>query len=352
MANGYEQPKLKMLPKPKEPQSRIPLELQLLMRSILALLLFILGFNFSRSSFFEEYPLFGVAYLAEIFISTFAAFLGFFYLPRLLLLAKNGMESLIVATVTEIVNNFWDLQSRRIQEQRRVKQQKKSDEERIQHELDHRGAVLLDTSILIDGRYLELIKLGFIETSSIVPQYVIEELHALSDSKDDLKRKKGRRGLDILKELKKKTKVLIPEIKNSGEGVDTLLIRYAKEHKVRLATMDYNLNKVAGINGVKALNLNDLANSLKTVLLPGEMVAIKINHAGKEKKQGVGYLADGTMVIVENAADKIGQDIRVNVKKLIQSPAGKIVFGSIIEKFEPTDSATSAEVLQPSEQDS
>ncbi|NMB69815.1 hypothetical protein GYA27_01255 [candidate division WWE3 bacterium] len=323
--------KYKMLPVPQRRTSKLAPEVKLLLRSITALVLFIIGFNFSRSSFFREYPLFGVAYLAELIISFFAAFLRFFYIPRLLLWAKSAIESLIVNTVAEIVNRFWDLQTKRIQEQRRAKQFKRSEEERLKHIEEHRDAILIDTSVLIDGRYLELAKLGFMENNAIIPQFVIDELHALSDSKDDLKRKKGRRGLDSVKDLKKKVKVVIPEIKNDGQGVDKLLIRYAREQKVKLATLDFNLNKVASVNNIKVLNINELANSLKAVLLPGEDFDIKIIHEGKGRSQGVGYLADGTMVIVEAGKDHVNQDVRVKVSKVIQSPAGKIVFAVIAE---------------------
>jgi uncharacterized protein YacL len=310
----------------------IPLEIQLLVRSILALLLFILGFNFSRSAFFAEYPLFGVSYLAEIIISTFAAFIGFFYVPKLLFLGKNALENLMIITVAEIVNHFWDLQSKRIQEQRRIKQLKKAEEEKHKQFEEYKGALLIDTSALIDGRIVELVKLHFIESNLIIPQFVIDELHTLSDSKDDLKRKKGRRGLDIIRDLKKKTKVLIPELKNTGEGVDKLLIKYAKENKTRLMTMDFNLNKVASVSGIKILNINELANSIKTVILPGEEMLVKIIHEGKEKEQGVGYLQDGTMIIVDKAKDKVSQEIGVKVNKIIQSPAGKIIFASVTSK--------------------
>lgn len=328
MSEKFE-PKYKMLPMPQNRDPEIAPEIKLLLRSILALILFIVGFNFARSSFFKEYPLFGVAYLAEMIISLFAAFIGFFYVPRLILWARNALDSLIVNTITEIVNRFWDMQTHRIQEQRRVKQTKRSEEERQRHIEEIRESILLDTSILIDGRYVELARLGFMPNTVVIPQFVIEELHALSDSKDDLKRKKGRRGLDTIKELKKRVKVFIPEINKTNEGVDRLLIKYARDQKIKLATLDFNLNKVATVNNIKVLNINDLANSLKTVMLPGEEFDIKVIHEGKEKNQGVGYLADGTMVIIENGKDHLEHEIRAKVTKIIQSQAGKIIFCSI-----------------------
>jgi uncharacterized protein YacL len=162
----------------------------------------------------------------------------------------------------------------------------------------------------------------------IVPQEVIDELHLLSDSKDNLKRAKGRRGLDILKDIKKKTELIIKPIKNGGteNGVDKLLVKFCKDNNVKMATLDFNLSKVAVVNGIKVLNINSLANSIKTVLLPGEEIEVKIIHEGKEKQQGVGYLEDGTMLIIEDAKDKVGQVLKVSVTKVIQSPAGKIIF--------------------------
>lgn len=134
-------------------------------------------------------------------------------------------------------------------------------------------------------------------------------------------------GLDVIKELKKRTNVIVPDIKTKDKDVDSTLIEYAKEKKIKLMTMDFNLNKVAKVSGITVLNLNELINALKTVLLPGEKFGVKIVQEGKEKKQGIGYLNDGTMVIVEDGIDKVGQEVEAVVIKVIQSSAGKIVFG-------------------------
>jgi uncharacterized protein YacL len=326
--NTVQPEKLKLLPAPRQQARPTYVESLLWYRIVVSVLMFILGFNFSNTPFFKMYPLFGLRYLAELLISLLAAALGFFVLPYLIHGLRTWSERLIMNTVVEIVSNFWELQSKKIQEQRRQKQKSKSDSEKEKLEEALKNAIVLDTSVLIDGRILELVKLNFMDNPLIVPQEVINELHMLSDSKDVLKRKKGRRGLDVVRDLKRKTAVLIKPIQN-GSGVtevDKLLVNFAKSSQLKLATQDFNLSKVAGIAGIKVLNVNALASSVKTVLLPGEEIEVKVQHAGKEKEQGVSYLEDGTMIIIEGAKDKVEQEIKIKVTKVIQSPAGKIVF--------------------------
>ena len=300
--------------------------LHIMVRLLLTGLLVILSFNVSRSQFFEEYPLFGVDYLAESLLAALATVLGFFTIPSLLLMAKNWIERLIIKTVSDIVTTFWEQQSQRVQTARRTRQKERARARASKQKKEMENGVVLDTSMLIDGRILDLVKIGFIENVLIVPEKVIGELHSLSDSKNKLKRQKGRRGLDILNDIKKRTKVVNPVIKGRKTDVDKALVRFAKTNKVKLMTLDFNLMKVAEVAGVKILNLNELVNALKTVMLPGEQLELEIIQEGKERKQGVGYLSDGTMVIVEGAKDKVGQTIEVKVTKAIQSPAGKIIF--------------------------
>ncbi|RJR27155.1 TRAM domain-containing protein [candidate division WWE3 bacterium] len=323
--------KTKLLEAPKSTErnmNNLPNHVIVLIRAVFALIFFITGFNFSNSAFFKEYPLFGLNYLAQILISMLAGVVGFFIVPEILFNARNAIENLIRNTVAEIVSSFWEQQSKRIQEQRRDKQRKKSENEKKKLEEEMKNAIVLDTSVLIDGRIVDIVKLQFLDNPFVIPQAVIDELHSLSDSKDNLKRQKGRRGLDMIKDLKKRSKIMIVDTgnKNRDQGVDKILVEFAKENNFKLMTMDFNLNKVASVSGVKALNINDLANSLKTILLPGEELQINILHEGKERNQGVGYLEDGTMIVVENAKDKIGEEVKVKVSKMIQSPAGKIIF--------------------------
>jgi uncharacterized protein YacL len=317
----------KLLPAPTNVYSRKQ-TLKATARLAGTLLFAVIGFDIGNSDFFALYPLFGIRYASQILITLIAILIGYYALPQVLYQTRVWFERLVVNTIVEIVSKFWELQSQRIQEQRRIKQKTKADAERAKLDDALKTAVVLDTSVLIDGRIAEIIKLNFLDVPMIVPQEVIDELHALSDSKDSLKRQKGRRGLDILKEIKKKTSLIIKTIKNGGTetAVDSLLVKFCKETNTKMATLDFNLSKVAAVNGIKVLNINALANSIKTVLLPGEEIEVKIIHEGKEKQQGIGYLEDGTMLIIEDAKDKVGQTLKVSVTKVIQSPAGKIIF--------------------------
>lgn len=315
----------------KKPSVR---EARLVARIIYAIVFFILGFNISRSAFFVDLPFFGYHLIIEIIVSAVMALFGFFVFPLLLIKLKYWIEDLINMTVSRIVSDFWNQQSKRIQQARREKQRMKAEEKSIKEKQEIENAILLDTSVLIDGRILDVVKTGFMDRALIIPQNVINELQKLSDNKSKVKRNRGRMGLDVVKELKKRTKVVIADMKTKEKEVDKALIEYAKEKKVKLMTLDFNLNKVAKVSGIKVLNVNDLINALKTVFLPSEEFVVKVLQQGKEKKQGVGYLSDGIMVIVENAAEKVGQDINVRVLKVIQSSAGKIIFADTVDKIE------------------
>lgn len=189
--------------------------------------------------------------------------------------------------------------------------------------------LLLDTSAIIDGRILDIIKTGFISGLVLVPQFVLTELQQVADSSDGLKRARGRRGFEIVEELKKDKHIRLEiwDKDQNGKQVDDKLLNLAKSLHGRIITTDFNLNKLAVASNINVLNVNDLANALKTVSLPGEMMELKIMHLGKNNSQGVGYLADGTMVVISEAADKIGQTIKIEVTKSIQTPAGRMIFG-------------------------
>lgn len=188
--------------------------------------------------------------------------------------------------------------------------------------------LILDTSAIIDGRVLDIARTGFISGLVLVPQFVLTELQQVADSADGLKRARGRRGFETLEEMKKlKTiRVEIWDKDQNGKAVDEKLLNLAKSLHGRIMTCDFNLNKLALVSNINVLNVNDLANAVKTVSLPGEALNIKIVHLGKDKTQGVGYLDDGTMVVVSEAADKIGQTIKLEITKNIQTPAGRMIF--------------------------
>lgn len=196
------------------------------------------------------------------------------------------------------------------------------------------GLVALDTSAIIDGRIEDVIKTGFISQKLLISKAVINELHQLSDSKDSLKRERGKRGLEILERIENirgvESEVIEDDFKEIKE-VDEKLIKIAKKTGASIMTVDYNLNKVAKIQKAKVLNVNELANSLRMVLIPGEEIEVEIVQEGKSKSQGVGFLPDGTMIVVEDAKDKVGQKLKVKVAKSFQTEAGRMIFGEMVD---------------------
>lgn len=194
------------------------------------------------------------------------------------------------------------------------------------------GDKLLDTNIIIDGRIIDILQAGWLEGRIVVPRFVLHELQAVADSDDDLKRIRGRRGLEVLGSLQTdlNIKVQISEADYPDiYGVDAKLVRLALDTGAVLVTNDFNLNKVAQVEGVRVLNLNDLANAVKAVVLPGEEMAVKIVREGKEAGQGVGYLDDGTMVVVEDGSGQMGNHVELKVTSVLQTPAGKMIFTKI-----------------------
>lgn len=188
---------------------------------------------------------------------------------------------------------------------------------------------LLDTSSIIDGRIAELCATGFLEGPLLVPVFVLEELQLIADSADLLKRTKGRRGLDILKQMQEDGHVdvrIINDDFDDIQGVDSKLVRLGRELKAKVITNDYNLNKVAELQGVVVLNINDLANAMKPARVPGEEMTVLIVKAGKEENQGIAYLEDGTMIVVENGQKYIGMSVPVTVTSVLQTSAGRMIF--------------------------
>lgn len=202
-------------------------------------------------------------------------------------------------------------------------------------------AKVLDTSVIIDGRIADICKTGFLEGTLVVPHFVLRELQQIADSADSAKRNRGRRGLDVLEKIKSVPGVTVqivekdyPEVKE----VDLKLIELAKELGAKIVTNDFNLNKVSQLRGVEVLNINELANALKPVVLPGETMKVFILKEGKEYNQGVAYLDDGTMVVVDNARRMIGKTIATQVTSVLQTTAGKMIFGRFPEETEAAGS--------------
>lgn len=192
--------------------------------------------------------------------------------------------------------------------------------------------VLLDTSVIIDGRIADIARTGFIEGKMLVPSFVLNELQHIADSSDSLRRQRGRRGLDILNRLQKDPSIPLRVTDIDVEGVrevDDKLVILGKQLHSPILTNDYNLNRVAELQGVQVLNINELANAVKAVYLPGEQLEVEVIQEGKEVGQGVGYLDDGTMVVVEDGRENIGQIIAVTVTKVLQTAAGRMIFARI-----------------------
>ncbi len=194
---------------------------------------------------------------------------------------------------------------------------------------------ILDTSVIIDGRIADIAETGFLDGIIVIPQFVLRELQLVADSADSLKRNRGRRGLDILQRLQKTASLQIQIVEDdfpTVREVDMKLIELAKLYEGKIITNDFNLNKVAQLQGVAVLNINELANSLKPIVLPGEIMRVFILKEGKEYNQGVAYLDDGTMVVVDNARKMIGKTIDISVTSVLQTTAGKMIFGKWDER--------------------
>ena len=202
--------------------------------------------------------------------------------------------------------------------------------------------ILVDTSVLIDGRIAEVADTGIIESKMIVPKFVLVELQAVADSADKLKRNRGRRGLDVLGKLQnsKRCEVVLYDSSVHEDthdvGADQKLMSLAQQMNARVLTNDFNLNKVAQLRGVTVINLNDLTTALKPVVLPGEKMKVRLVKPGEESGQGVGYLEDGTMVVVEQGRQFVNEDVEFTVTSVLQTSAGKMIFGRLGDQIAPT----------------
>jgi len=203
---------------------------------------------------------------------------------------------------------------------------------RLRRQDQSENVILLDTSVIIDGRILDICKTKFLTGKLIIPKFVLKELQQIADSTDPIKRQRGRRGLEILHSIQKESELDIslheedfPEVLE----VDAKLVKLAKLLEAKILTVDFNLNRVASIQGIKVLNINELSNALKPVVFPGEEMQLKLIKEGKEHNQAVGYLDDGTMVVVEDARRLIGQEIKVVVTSVLQTQAGRMIFTKI-----------------------
>lgn len=196
-------------------------------------------------------------------------------------------------------------------------------------ELAGNRTILLDTSVIIDGRIADIARTGFVPGSLLIPRFVLAELQYIADSADGLRRQRGRRGMEVLSQLQKEPGIPVRMSDIDVEGVrdvDDKLVILARQMRCPILTNDYNLNRIAELQGVTVLNVNELANAVKSVLLPGENLSLHVLQEGKESNQGVGYMDDGTMVVIENGKDYLNQQINVEVTKVLQTAAGRMIF--------------------------
>ncbi len=304
-------------------------------RTILGIIFFVGGVLASRN-LLSDFKLFDNPYLVQTLIALLSGIFGVFAVPFLVEKVRRWFESLITATVAKSLAPWTKQVSRQVGKQIGKAVASRRKPKPPVPPTSPVPSVILDTSVIIDGRLLDILKTSFLDAPLIVPQFVLDELQRIADSSDDLRRQRGRRGLEILDEMKKDKETsltveeftLSPEGEGKGEGVDKKLILMAKKLRAKIATVDFNLNKAASVSGIKILNVNELANSVKTVVLPGEKLKIKVTQKGKEEGQGVGYLEDGTMVVVENGESLLGQQVEVEVSRILQTAAGRMVFAT------------------------
>lgn len=196
----------------------------------------------------------------------------------------------------------------------------------------HEDVLLLDTSVIIDGRIADVAQTGFIRAPMLIPHFVLAELQYIADSPDSLRRNRGRRGLEMLNRMQKDSPVPVRIVDLDAEGirqVDAKLVQLARDLDCPIVTNDYNLNRVAGLQGVQVLNINELSNAVKSVVLPGETMNVRVIQEGKEVGQGIGYLDDGTMVVVENGRRYMDSEVEISVTKVLQTNAGRMIFATL-----------------------
>lgn len=276
----------------------------------------------------------GIGLVAGLVISYFISALFRDYLPAPLAMA---LSILLYVTLGLLGARLFQRRWHELPILMDMKRPERSISERIaanQHERHSRAdelptPKLLDSSVLIDGRIIDIYKTGFLEGKLIVPQFILEELQKVADSSDGMKRKRGRRGLDVVGELQKieGMDISVGEYENnSDDEVDMKLLKLTKKLDGKIMTNDYNLNRVSELSGVHVLNINELSNALKPALISGEEMSVLVVKEGKEQNQGVGYLDDGTMIVIENGKSMIGQNIVVVVTSILQTAAGRMIF--------------------------
>ena len=282
-----------------------------LIRAILGIIFAIAGFflakNFIPADFLKP------ANFIESLVAVVSASFGYFTVPFITVWLRKVSTDFTKKIASEVISQ---LRLPRVRAPKLTRKQK-----------EFSNPMLLDTSAIIDGRIVDVVKLGFLYGTLIVPRFILAELQRIADSSEDLKRAKGRRGFEILEDLKKVKLIKTEIIEGSfDKTIDDSLLKLAKNLKAKIITTDFNLNKVATLAGIGVLNINELVNAIKTTVLPGELLDVQIIHEGKENNQGVGYLSDGTMIVVENGNKMVGKKAQTEVTRVLQTAAGRMIF--------------------------
>lgn len=299
-----------------------------LLRLILAIIFALVAFIFSEV--IPDLPPFRSIYI-RVVITIWFGLLGFGAFPdiakNITSYAFNGLNFVVNRMTNEIVNQMLKL---RIQSPVTVPTPTNAPLGGV----SVNQPLILDTSAVIDGRILDIAKTHFLTGVLLLPTFVLEEIQQVADSSDYLKRSRGRRGFEIIDELKKlkNLRIEIWDRGIAGKGVDDKLVKLAKSLHGKIVTTDFNLNRVATLSNVTVLNVNDLANAVKTIAVPGETIDVKVIHIGKDPTQGVGYFPDGTMIVIEEGAALVGKTIKAEVSRVLQVPAGRMVFAKVESK--------------------
>ena len=299
---------------------------------------FVIGFVFfeiARLVYFYNHHLLGLEFLGEMIVGIAAFTLTYSFGKSLVDYFAHWLQIQVSNVFKTVLYDFWVNQSAKLIDSLRQVREGKDDKSLVDNEENYYVScppIVLDTSAIIDARILGVLKCGFIDNNIIVTQSVINELKNMADKSNKSKKDKGKRGLDILNDIKKvvgKKRFYVIDTKLDPKdtgGVDQSLLNFCVKHKAKIATLDFTLNKAAQVSGIEVLNVNKLANEIKINLSPGDVVLLKLLQEGKEVGQSVGYLEDGTMIVVRESTQHLGEHREVVIEKVIQTDAGRMVF--------------------------
>ena len=296
-----------------------------LLHWVITTVVVLLAFYLSNKGYFKQTPLFNVIFLAEILIALSLGLIYYFWFLQGVFALGNFINEWVVKTVRSAVSGVVEDIVSRYESRNQQREQEANDLQAIAK------PIVLDTSAIIDGRIVDLILTGIFDNTVIIPSIVIEELKHIADSPDMLRKERGRRGLDYLSMLEKAS-VDFRVIENGSDGykdVDQDIVRFAKNTNARLATSDINLAKAAKARKIAVININEISELLKPPMLPGDKLTLKLIQKGKAKDQSVGYMEDGTMIVVESAKKFIGEEKGVVITRFLQTKAGKMYFAEI-----------------------